>query len=395
MSYKFVQMSEIGFNNSLSTDIEINKYIESARKKAFEKAIELCIKERVTALLICGNLYDEKYITYESARTIKKGFAKLKAQNIAIVYAHGKLDKGTFIDSIEKEIIEIKSKYTKYCYSLPFDIDTIYFSGIGYSQRLIFQDEFLEEKKIEAPAIGLMYIDPDSYSAHTRDLLHNRLAKSNITYWALGGSAGFVDMDKDTNYCYSGYLAPKSQVQSGCVLVAIDNKLRVNTKLVDICKDMYVKIYLDDVEKCRDIYQLVEKCIITILKNKKPGHNMIITLELLGQCTCYNKMVNNKKALQDEIAKITKTKLSINVNNLCKSVRARENLEDDTEISEMLEECYQLYDDEDFYNKIIDRLKTKRVFYSEEDNSIDKKKILEGVDSIIIESAMKEDSHDY
>ncbi len=188
MAYKFIQITDLGFNHSISQDMEINKYAENLRKEAFNKVIDLCIEERATALLICGNLYDEEHITYDNARLIKKGFAKLKSNDIAIVYAHGNLDNGYFLDSIENDIIEIKSRYTKNVYSFPFNIDKINFVGIGNSKRLVFQDEYLEEEKSEFPTIGLMYIDNKVYTGQTLELLHRRLQKSNALYWALGGS---------------------------------------------------------------------------------------------------------------------------------------------------------------------------------------------------------------
>ena len=69
-------------------------------------------------------------------------------------------------------------------------------------------------------------------------------------------------------------------------------------------------------------------------------------------------------------------------------------VEDETQVTELLEECIKLYDDEELYNRTIDKLKTKRVFYNRDKDLVDKRKILEGVDSIIVESAVKEDSHD-
>ena len=120
------------------------------------------------------NLYDEQHITFENARLIKKSFARLKSNDIAIVYAHGSLDKGYFLDSIENDIIEIKNRYTSQVYSLPFGIDSVCFEGIGYSKRLVFQDEYLEPKKDDTPAVGIMYIDSSLYKGETLELLHRR-----------------------------------------------------------------------------------------------------------------------------------------------------------------------------------------------------------------------------
>ena len=395
MAYKFVQISDVGFNHSLSADIETNKYVENLRKESFSKVIDFCIQEKATALLICGNLYDEKHITHDSAMLIKKAFAKLKSKNIAIVYAHGKLDKGFFLDSIEKDIIEIKNRYTHYVYSLPFNIDKVNFAGIGYSKRLVFQDEYLEEEPSDVPTIGVMYLDNSIYTGQTRDLLHRRLKKSNIMYWAMGGSENFVDLKRGSNYCYGGHLCPKQSNAPGCILVSISNKSIVTTEAINICKDVYKDIYVTDAYKSKDIFQLMERCADLIIKSKIPEHNMTISLELSGPCSCYSQLINHKKELQDEIARITETKLNINVSNLTKVVKHGKDVEDETQVMELLAECDKLYDDEEQYRQTINRLKAKRVFYSKDNEAVDKKKILEGVDSIIVESAVKEGSHDY
>ena len=396
MSYKFVQISNIAFNHSLSSDTEINKYVENAKKEAFNKVIELCITERATALLICGNLYDEKHISYDSARLIKKGFAKLKAKDIAIVYAHGNLDKGFFLDSIENDVLEIKKRYTKHTYALPFDIDTVKFVGIGHSKRLVFQDEYLEEEPTHTPTIGLMYIDSNIYKDQSLDLIKRRMEKSNVTYWAVGGSEKFIDSNTKIKYNNSGHLCPKQGDRPGCLVVTITNKLKVSIKPIEICNDIYKKIYVDDPYRSKDIYQLLERCTDLIVKSKVPGHNMIVNLEIAGPCACYNQLVNHKKALQEEISKITKTTLTININNLTKEIKTTKELEDETQVTELLEECVKLYDDEELYNRTVNKLKNKRVFYNKDSQAVDKRRtILEGVDSIILESAIKEDSHDY
>ncbi len=395
MAYKFVQISDIGFNHSLSQNAEINKSVEDLRKEAFNKVIDLCVDQKATALLICGNLYDEEHITYENARLIKKGFAKLKSNDIAIVYAHGDLDKGYFLDSIENDVIEIKSRYTKYVYSLPFNIDKINFLGIGHSKRLIFQDEYLEEEKSEFPTIGLMYLDDEIYTGQTLELLHSRMEKSNILYWALGGSDNHEFLTKQKNYCYSGHLCPRMGDAPGCIIVNVTNKLKVSVEPVEICNTVFKNIYISDPYKSKDIYQLMERCADLIIKSKIPDKNMIINMELSGLCTCYNQLADHRKELQDEIAKITDTKLYININNLTKIVKHGKSIADKTQVMELLHECDKLYDDEELYNKTISGLKKKRVFYGGDIGAAEKKKILEGVDSIIVESAVKEDGHDY
>lgn len=395
MSYKFVQISDLALNYSLSSDIEINKYIENARRSAFEKVIDFCIKERVTALLICGNLYDQEHISFENARLIKKSFAKLKAKDIAIVYAHGNLDKGVFLDSIEDEVIEIKKRYTKHVYSLPYDLDTVNFIGIGSSKRLVFQDEYLEEEKTNVLTMGLMYIDHDIYQPQTIELLQRRMEKSNVDYWAVGGSESFIDRTAQANYCYSGYLCPKSDAASGCVLVTVTNKRKIAVKPIDICNLAYKKICIDDPYRSRDIYHLMERCADMIEKVKIQDHDMIIDLIISGPCSCYNQLVNHREALQGEVSKITKTMLYMNINDLTKAIKTNKDMEEEEHVSKLLDKYYQLYDDEELYNKTVSKLKAKRVLYNENLGEADKRKILEGVDSIILESSMKEDGHDY
>jgi DNA repair exonuclease SbcCD nuclease subunit len=393
MAYKFIQISDVGFNHSLSTDVHINKYIEKVRRETFQKVIDLCIKEKVTALLVCGNLYNENSISYENARLIKKGFARLKANDIAIVYAHGNIDSGYFLDSIENEVIEIKSRYTKYVYSLPFDIDTINFIGIGHSKRMVFIDEYLEEK-FDNLSIGLMYIDRDIYTNQTLELLHRRMEKSKVNYWAVGGSKTFIERAEGSNYCYSGHLCPMQGDISGCVLITISNKMKITSKPIDLCSDAYKYIHIKDPYNSKDIYHLLERCSDLIQKSKVPEHNMIVGLEISGPCTCYDQLVKHKNELQNEIARITDTNLFINISNLTKQVMPDIEVEDETHVTELLEECIKLYDDEELYSRTIEKLKSKRVFYNKDKALVDKRKILEGVDSILVESAVKEDGHD-
>lgn len=393
MTYKFIQISDVGFNHSLSTDVQINKYVEGVRRDSFQKVIDLCIKEKVTALLICGNLYNENSINFENARHIKKGFARLRANDIAIVYAHGNIDSGYFLDNIEHEVMEIKSRYTKHVYSLPFDIDTVNFVGVGHSKRMVFIDEYLEEE-FDDLSIGLMYIDRGMYTNQTLELLHRRMEKSKVDYWAVGGSETFIQRAKGSNYCYSGHLCPMQSDAGGCVLVTISNKKKITTKPMDVCSDVYKYIHIDDPYKNKDIYGLFERCNDLILKAKVEGHNTIIGLEISGPCTCYDQLAAHKDELQNEMAKITGTNLFINISNLTKQVMPDVEVEDETQVTEILEECIKLYDDEELYNRTIDKLKTKRVFYNRDKALKEKRKILEGVDSIIVESAVKEDSHD-
>lgn len=385
MQYKFVQISDVCFNHSITTDTEINKLIKSIREASFNKVIDLCIKERATALLICGNLYDENNITLQTVQLLKNAFTRLKSNNIAIIYAHGYMDKGSLVKNLKKEVFDFRTGYGKTDYTLGYDLDKVNFAGMGYSKMLMLEDEFMDAGNADELTIGLMYIDPNIYGDTMIDTIRKRLSKSNVDCWALGGSKKYIAYNKKSKSCYAGSLGINTDIIPGCSIINVNNKKRITTSFVNISDYVFKAITQITTDSHSDIYKLLEDCVLNILDNKDLNKKNIIKLNIKGPCICYESLSDHLKELQKEIAKLTDVKLCINISELYKKVELTKALEEETDINLLLEKYRKLYDDETF-NRMIYSLQARGVLYLEDEADIDKDQLLKGIDSILVES---------
>ena len=96
MTFRFVHTADVHLDSPLQTlamkDAEVAEVVANATRKAFSNTIDLCIEERVDALLIAGDLYDGKLKSMKTAAFFTNEMRRVTEAEISVFIIRGNHD---------------------------------------------------------------------------------------------------------------------------------------------------------------------------------------------------------------------------------------------------------------------------------------------------------------
>ncbi len=105
MTYRFVHAADIHLDSPLRSlalrDPELAGLIGNATRRAFVGIVDLCLEERVDALLLAGDLYDGDQTSMKTARFLAEQFRRLHEAGIRVFSIRGNHDA---LSRITKEL---------------------------------------------------------------------------------------------------------------------------------------------------------------------------------------------------------------------------------------------------------------------------------------------------
>ncbi len=168
------------------------KTLYSATFDSYKNIIDLCIAERVDALLVAGDIYDGADRSLHAQRAFIDGLSSLEAAGIRSFVCHGNHDP---LDGWEARL-----SYPAGCHRFGADFEAVpLFSdeperalvyGISYPTRDVYENLVQRLGKVDSSAftIGLMHANVGTNTGHAAyaPCSLDDLARSGIDYWALG-----------------------------------------------------------------------------------------------------------------------------------------------------------------------------------------------------------------
>ena len=230
----------------LDSKMETNLTKEKARERnyevflSFKRLISYAKENGVKAVLIAGDMFDEKRV---SANMLDMVFSEIeKAPEIEFFYLQGNHDEA--FKGI-KTIDNLKTFGNSWTY---YDLDGVRVAGVEMSKDncLTFYDE-LELNK-EDTNIVMLHGQESSQAGH--DLVcFNKLKDKNIDYLALGHIHSYKceALDMNGKYCYCGCLEGRGFDEcgeKGFVLLEVNGK-RVESTFVPFSKRILHEVELD------------------------------------------------------------------------------------------------------------------------------------------------------
>lgn len=106
MTYRFIHAADIHLDLPLRSlalrNTELADLIGNATRRAFQAIIDLCLSERVNALLIAGDLYDGEQTSMKTARFLAEQLRRLDQAGIDVFIIRGNHDA---LSKITKELV--------------------------------------------------------------------------------------------------------------------------------------------------------------------------------------------------------------------------------------------------------------------------------------------------
>jgi len=196
-AYRFVHAADIHLDSPLRSlalrDPALAEFIGNASRLVFTRIIDLCLEEKVQALLLAGDLYDGDQISMKTARFLSEQLRRLDAAGIKVFVIRGNHDA---LSRITKELILPENVHLFGGRAEAIEIvrdrgeRTIVIHGLSFAKPQATESLLAKYRPPVDGAIniGLMHTSLGGSPPHdvyapcsTSDLLN-----SGFRYWALG-----------------------------------------------------------------------------------------------------------------------------------------------------------------------------------------------------------------
>ena len=241
MGFRFLHLADVHLDTPFqSKDKQLRIYLRESIRKAFQKAVDIALSQRVNAVLIAGDLFDNETLSFATERFILEQMARLKDGKVMVFYAPGNHDPAgaayrrstvqwpenvKVFSSGEPEVCPVYDDQGRLL---------AYVAGVGHEtqqERTNLVKSFPDPGHDNVPYIGLAHVwvmgsrgeaEHDRYAPCTFEDL---LAK-NYAYWALGHIHTRARLCDRPLVVYPGNLVGrhfKEEGLKGAYLVEIDD----------------------------------------------------------------------------------------------------------------------------------------------------------------------------
>ncbi len=266
----------------------------SATFDSYRNIIDLCISERVDALLVAGDVYDGADRSLRAQQAFIEGLRSLDAVGIRSFVCHGNHDP---LDGWEARL-----SYPAGCrrFGTEFSAEPVFLDephralvyGISYPTRDVFENLVSRLGQVEEPAftVGLLHANVGGNADHApyAPCTLDDLAQTGIDYWALGHvHTRQVLREGNPTVVYPGNSQgrhPNETGARGVYLVEIESNgnVKLDFRPTDTVRWERVSVDIGDLETEQDLLNAVDDAMQSLLDGPE-GRSVVTRLTLTGR----------------------------------------------------------------------------------------------------------------
>ena len=301
-SYSFIHAADLHLDSPFKGLKQVSPLIaEELRKSTFEafnSVLDLCITERVDALLIAGDIFDSADQSLQAQLAFVDGLKRLESEGIRCFVCHGNHDP---LDAWRSEI-PFPQNTVRFGESVvsselrPGDPDSPLVYGFSYPTREVRENIVPEFQKAFQPgrvSIGLLHANVGADTGHESyaPCTLEDLSRVGIKYWALGHVHTRQEFNFDNGVAvYPGNIQGRHINERGprgvyLVTITEDGSIEQSFRAVDLIRwdEIYVDIAdLDDSQSIESLENAAEEKIETALAGAD-GRHLVYRLSLTGR----------------------------------------------------------------------------------------------------------------
>lgn len=321
--FKFIHIADVHLDTHfLSKDESMRKSLRNSLREAFKKTIDLCIEEKVNALLIAGDLFDNDKLSFRTEQFLVNSFRRLEENNIVVIYTTGNHDPGDemyratsvnwpsnvhVISSKDVRTVEISNEEDKCVAKIV---------GVGHrtnreSRNLIKK---FPNKKAGCIYVGIAHasvvkvFDANKHDKYLPTSIED-LESKQYDYWALGHIHKRQQISELSEIHYCGNIQgrhPRETGVKGGLLVTIDDDA-VSVDFKQLSSIRWETVTIDGLAEIYSYDELRTKIIedvrVYIRINDCDRANLIVRIDLVGICLLKNDLEeeSNIKELENDI----------------------------------------------------------------------------------------------
>ena len=281
---------------------EIASRLKNATFNAYQNIIDLCISERVSALLVAGDVFDGADRSLRAQLRFMDGLRRLDDAGIRSFICHGNHDplngweanlpfpKGTVRFGPEVERVPV----------FPDDPDRAVVYGISYSEREVRYNLIPQFRTAggERASIGLVHANVGSDTGHApyAPCTMEDLERTNFDYWALGHvHTRQVMRGQSPTVVYPGNPQGRHPTETGArgvylVDISDSGEVSLDFRAVDTARWESLKVGITALENEQELVQAVDQAVEEA-RDAADGRDLVIRLTLTGRGPMHASLV--------------------------------------------------------------------------------------------------------
>lgn len=405
---KFLHIADIHLDTSFYAKKQaLRTKLRDGIRIAFSNAVKLCINERVDALLIAGDLFDNDKLSFKTEQFLINEFNRLKQKDISVFYATGNHDPGhlsyransikwpdnVYIFKEDKiEIIEVKNDNN----DVKYKIISCGHKTNNEGRNLVKKFPY---KEGASPHIGLLHTmvtNVKGAEKHDRYLPCSKedLVARQYDYWALGHIHKRQKICEEKEIYYPGNIQgrnPKETGRKGGILININVNGNISTEFKTLSTIQWHTLKIKELEDIKTYSELKEHIVFKIenfiQNNNLINRELILRVELEGRAYLKNELIveeNIEEIALDIALDLDLLDLEIKTDDLLGVLDVKEYEEGDHVLSVVLKLLENFEENEDLLNRLIDIHLVKKGI-RKKDNKIDYiRQLLNGLDEAAV-----------
>jgi exonuclease SbcD len=281
---------------------EIAAKLRDATFDAYENIIDLCISEKVDALLVAGDVFDGADRSLRAQLKFMDGLRRLDEADIRSFICHGNHDP---LNGWEAKLpfppgaVRFNADVEKVPV-FPDDPDRAVVYGVSYPVRDVTDNLVLQFRAAghERASIGLVHANVGSNTNHPNyaPCTLEDLERTKYDYWALGHvHTRDVMRDQNPAVVYPGNPQgrhPNETGARGVYLVDITDSREVNLEFraVDTVRWESLEVGIADIENEQELVEAVDQAVIEA-RDAADGRDLVIRLTLTGRGPMHSSLV--------------------------------------------------------------------------------------------------------
>ena len=299
MAFRFVHAADLHLDSPFTgirsaAPENVAKTLYSATFDTYSNIIDLCISERVDALLVAGDIYDGADRSLRAQQAFIDGLRSLDAAGIRSFVCHGNHDP---LDGWEARLA-----YPDGCHRFGSDFEAVplfpddpelaVVYGISYPTRDVYDNLVQRLGKVdESPfTIGLLHANVGGNTDHAQyaPCSVDDLAQSGIDYWALGHvHTRQVLCERAPTVVYPGNPQgrhPNETGARGVYLVEVDDTGNVGLEFrpTDTVRWERLSIDISALQTEQDLLNEIDDAMQNLLDGAQ-GRSVVVRMTLTGR----------------------------------------------------------------------------------------------------------------
>ncbi|MBF0471014.1 MAG: DNA repair exonuclease [Gammaproteobacteria bacterium] len=283
--------------------------IRSASRRAFENLIRLAIDEKVSFILIAGDLFDGDWQDYNTGLYLVRCLGQLLEAQIEIFIISGNHDAQSHMSRSlpYPENVRQFSTDTPESYHLP-ELN-LYIHGQGFAKREVTEDlsQHYPDAVANAFNIGLLHTSLDGKPGHEpyAPCTLEGLCSKGYDYWALGHIHRQEVVRQSPWVVYPGNLQGRHIRETGgkgCTLVTVDAGEVVEVKPIalDVMRWSHEMLLLEDSHHYEQIPLLAQEVMIQAQQGAE-GREIALRLEIAGKISWHDQLLSQQDTLLHQL----------------------------------------------------------------------------------------------